>query len=84
MKVITAIGKDFDSLCDRLSKEIIKEFSPDVIIGVATGGRYVAEEIGKKKKKINVPLVIIKRQRNSTKKKSKFRMASFCLSSQGR
>ncbi|WP_235363804.1 phosphoribosyltransferase, partial [Serratia marcescens] len=47
---------------------------PDVIIGVATGGRYVAEEIGKK---INVPLVIIKRQRNSTKKKSKFRMASF-------
>lgn len=73
MKVITAIGNDFDSLCDRLSKEIIKEFSPDVIIGVATGGRYVAERI---EKNINVPLVIIKRQRNLTKKKSKLRLDS--------
>lgn len=73
MKVITAIGNEFDVLCENLSEKVLMSFSPDVIIGVATGGKFVAEQLGKH---IDAPLLIIKRQRNSTKSKSKFKAST--------
>ncbi|WP_390225275.1 phosphoribosyltransferase [Brenneria goodwinii] len=74
MKVITALETDFHDLCDELSLLVKKNYTPDIIVGIATGGEVVAQSLSKHFK---VPLIIIKRQRNLTKYKSKFHLSKF-------
>lgn len=47
MKVITLLGSDFSESCLLLSQKIDKEYNPDLVIGVLTGGGYVGREIFK-------------------------------------
>lgn len=72
MRVITALGSDFDRLCDELAKTVINDYSPDLIIGIATGGEFVARAVAKN---IDAPVMIIKRQRKLTKYKSRFKIS---------
>ncbi|MBH1928443.1 phosphoribosyltransferase [Serratia rubidaea] len=72
MKVITVLNSDFDNLCFQLADKVSSEYSPDLIVGVATGGEFVAKKIAER---LNVPTLIIKRQRNATKYKSKFKIS---------
>ncbi|HBL6731991.1 TPA: phosphoribosyltransferase [Serratia liquefaciens] len=72
MKVITVLNSDFDNLCFQLADKINAGYSPDLIVGIATGGEFVAKNIAER---LNLPTVIIKRQRASTKHKKKFKIA---------
>lgn len=72
VKVITALGDDFNRLCKKLSNDIISDYSPDLIIGIATGGEVVARAVATE---INTPIMIIKRQRRLTKYKSGFKLS---------
>ena len=47
MKVVTLLGSDFSESCLLLSQKIDKEYNPDLVIGVLTGGGYVGREIFK-------------------------------------
>lgn len=42
MRVITLNRRDFPAACLRLQKAVAADFTPDLIIGIATGGEYVA------------------------------------------
>ncbi|AVJ16953.1 hypothetical protein CLM71_07320 [Serratia sp. MYb239] len=72
MKVITVLNSDFDNLCFQLADKINSGYSPDLIVGVATGGEFVAKKIAER---LNVPTLIIKRQRGATKYKTKFKIS---------
>ncbi|GAA3884375.1 hypothetical protein GCM10022405_07210 [Gibbsiella dentisursi] len=72
VKVITALGVDFDILCEKLSDKIICNYSPDLIIGIATGGEIVARTVALK---MDTPVMILKRQRGLTKYKSRFNIS---------
>lgn len=56
---------EFERSCVRLWRIVNPHFSPDVIVGIATGGEYVARAIARLS---GLPLCIIKRQRVSTTK----------------
>lgn len=45
MKVISLLGSDFTESCHLLAEKISKDYDPDVVIGVLTGGGYVGKEI---------------------------------------
>lgn len=45
MKVVTLKQNDFEQACFRLAKEVAIEYSPDVIVGILTGGGYLGRII---------------------------------------
>ncbi len=71
MKVLTFLGKDFDNLCKQLANEVlIKNFSPDIVIGILTGGGIIGrksfEEFEAKINDHNIYYTELKLQRPST------------------
>lgn len=72
MRVKTLLGEEFKNGCKRLCEEIQKDYSPDVVIGVLTGGGHVGREISQHLVTFsNYQYVEIKVQRKDTKKKEK-------------
>lgn len=72
MKVINLLGSDFSESCTLLSQKVSKNYNPDLVIGVLTGGGYVGKNVFKalpatSKKKYTE----IKIQRSGTKKKER-------------
>jgi len=45
MKVVSLLGSDFVESCRLLAQKISKDYNPDLVIGVLTGGGYVGKEI---------------------------------------
>ncbi len=45
MRVITLRQKEFEQACFRLAKDVALQYSPDVIIGILTGGAYLGRII---------------------------------------
>lgn len=45
MKVISLLGSDFTESCHLLAQKISKDYNPDMVIGVLTGGGYVGKEV---------------------------------------
>ena len=45
MKVITLIDNDFDIAAHRLSDMVMADFSPDLAVGVLSGGAVVAKAL---------------------------------------
>jgi hypoxanthine phosphoribosyltransferase len=66
MKVIDLLNGDLENACIRLSKQIDRQF--DLVIGIAEGGRFVAECLAKE---LNLPILFVKKQRPFTEKKRK-------------
>lgn len=74
LKVKNVLGTDFDLCCEELGKQIKNQgFSPNLIIGVLTGGGYVGHNLYNYFRKDNPHLLYkeTKLQRGSTKLKSK-------------
>lgn len=76
MKVLTFLGKDFDNLCRQLASFVLdKNFSPDIVVGILTGGGIIGrisyEEFCKKIEKHPVCYTEVKLQRPSSISKSK-------------
>ncbi len=70
MRVKTLLGDDFIKSCIYLSDNIAKDYRPDIVIGVLTGGGYVGREISNNLKTISKHLYTeIRIQRKDTKKK---------------
>lgn len=68
MKVITI---DFNSACVELAEKVKESYQPEVIVGIATGGLFVAQILSEQ---MNIPLVVVKKQRPMTKIKNKIRL----------
>lgn len=68
MKVITI---DFNFACAELAEKIKQSYQPEVIVGIATGGQFVAKILSEQ---MNIPLAIVKKQRPMTKIKNKIRL----------
>lgn len=68
MKVITI---DFNFACAELAEKIKQSYQPEVIVGIATGGQFVAQILSEQ---MNIPLAIVKKQRPMTKIKNKIRL----------
>lgn len=47
MRVVTLFPEDFNIACAELSSKIKKSYSPDLVVGVLTGGGYVARNVMK-------------------------------------
>lgn len=45
MKVINLLGSDFEQACNSLTNKIMETYTPDVVIGVLTGGGYVGRKV---------------------------------------
>lgn len=61
-------SESFEAACRQLALLVEdRAISPDLIVGIATGGAHVAEHVGRH---LQVPLAIAKAQRPSTKAKS--------------
>ncbi|MBJ9293201.1 hypothetical protein GHT40_02695 [Citrobacter werkmanii] len=71
MKVITI---DFNSACVELAEKVKESYQPEVIVGIATGGLFVAQILSEQ---MNIPLVVVKKQRPMTKIKNKIRLDLF-------
>lgn len=72
MKVITLDQTKFTAECRRLADEVISSgFKPDLIVGIRTGGEYVAREVMQAFP--DARLAIVELQRPSTRSKSLFR-----------
>lgn len=69
MKVINVFGSDFESTCKRLSLLTV-DFTPDILIGVLTGGGYVGREVAKMFAKSHYTEICL--HRGSSEKKRKF------------
>lgn len=74
MKVLTFLGEDFDNLCFKLADMVINmNFTPDIVIGVLTGGGCIGQrsmiEFRKKNIQHNIHYTEVKIQRPSTIKK---------------
>lgn len=70
MRVKTLLGDNFTQSCQLLGENVRKDFLPDFIIGVLTGGGYVGKEISKKLSEYSKHQYIeIRVQRKDTKKK---------------
>ena len=42
MKVVTLNDRDFNTACSVLEKLVSREFTPDLVVGIASGGEFVA------------------------------------------
>lgn len=72
MKVITLDKTDFSASCRRLADEVIScGFTPELIVGIRTGGEYVAREVMAAFP--SARLAVVELQRPSTRSKSQFR-----------
>ncbi|MFT5759657.1 MAG: hypoxanthine phosphoribosyltransferase [Alteromonadaceae bacterium] len=71
MKVVTLIGDDFVQKCEKLACLVLQDFKPDVVVGVATGGKYVVEADSSF---TSFNQLIVKRQRPGTKKKQSLKL----------
>lgn len=68
MKVLTI---DFNESCVLLASKVNLIYQPQIIVGIATGGQYVAQILSRE---MNIPLVIVKKQRPMTRVKNKIRL----------
>ena len=68
MKVITLLGSDFSESCFLLSQKVSETYSPNLIIGILTGGGYVGREMMKSFNN-DVAYTKMKLQRGSKKAK---------------
>ena len=68
MKVITVSRNNFSNLCLDLYRNVLSSFSPEILISIATGGDYVAQEIVNKNA---IEWRSVKLQRPSTKNKNR-------------
>lgn len=70
MKVITLYPQEFKKACQQLADKVSDSFTPDLVIGVLTGGSYVAKQV---MQGLNCSLKYdeVKVQRTGTKKKNK-------------
>ena len=66
MKVIDFTNSDIEKSCEALISKFDCRF--DLVVGIAEGGRLFAETIAQK---LNLPLLLVIRQRNLTQYKSK-------------
>lgn len=64
-RVLTLSSDSFSAACKRLEKACMS-FNPDIVLGIETGGRYVAEQMF-----ADIKHVYVKMQRPSTSAKSK-------------
>lgn len=71
MKVISLLGSDFSDACQKLKVKVTEDYEPDLVIGIATGGAVVVEQM---KFATDKKIVIIKRQRPFTKTKKKIKL----------
>lgn len=72
MKVKTLVGNEFDNACKELSNMIKKDYCPDLIIGVLTGGGFIGRQVyDYLKKQSSIEYTEIKIQRSGTQKKSR-------------
>lgn len=77
MKVINLLGQDFHLACENFSSKIKESFTPDIIIGVLTGGGIIGREMFPAfQNNPNCRYIEVKLQRGSTKAKevSKIKM----------
>ncbi|MNG84690.1 orotate phosphoribosyltransferase-like protein [compost metagenome] len=74
MDIINPSDTELDILCEELSRNIVADFKPDLVIGIATGGKIVAEKVNEH---IKCPIIILKRQRTGTIKKNKLNLQKF-------
>ena len=65
MRVITLDPKQFVDICVQI-RNMTAHFNPDLIVGIPTGGAFVAKAVGN-----GTPICNIKLQRPSTQKKNK-------------
>ena len=72
MKVVSLLGSAFAESCRLLAQKISKDYNPDLVIGVLTGGGYVGKEVFSSlphtKKRLYIETRI---QRTNTKTKEK-------------
>ena len=68
VKVIDLTEMDIDKACDELISQFDCSF--DLAVGIADGGKIVAEKIALK---THLPLLIVKRQRSLTNKKNRIK-----------
>lgn len=47
MRVKTLLGNDFNEACKKLSDIIDNSFSPEIVVGILTGGGFVGREVSK-------------------------------------
>lgn len=79
MKVINLLGQDFDCACNLLAQKVSDSYAPDLIIGVLTGGGYIARKINDLiPNKSNRKYIEVKIQRTTTKQKDS-KLISFIL-----
>lgn len=70
MRVKTVVGDDFKKSCKSLFEKVKKEYTPDVMIGVLTGGGYIGHEmLTNLAEKEDLRYTEIRVQRKETKKK---------------
>ncbi len=70
MKVINLLGHDFDRACNSLAQKVSEQYMPDLIIGVLTGGGYIARKVHDALPgQLNRRYIEVKIQRMTTKKK---------------
>jgi hypoxanthine phosphoribosyltransferase len=66
MKVIDLTNTDIERACELLISQFEHQF--DLVVGIAEGGRFIAETIAEK---LNLPFLLVGRQRELTQYKSK-------------
>lgn len=69
MKVKTLLGNDFSNACVTLSEKVANDFSPNIIIGVLTGGGHVGQKMYAQFNSEKCIYTEIKIQRESSKNK---------------
>lgn len=45
MKVVTLLENDFEAECKRLAHLVAKDYRPDLVVGIRTGGGYVGKRV---------------------------------------
>lgn len=68
MKVINVTKADITKACETLVSQFDCSF--DLVVGIAEGGRFIAETIAQK---LNLPLLLVARQRSLTPHKNKMK-----------
>lgn len=74
ISVKTHTGNSFDEACSSLAKIVDACYSPNLIVGIARGGDYIAKNMISMGYFREAVYVSIKCQRNSTKSKGKMRL----------
>jgi len=75
MKVVTLLENDFEQECKRLADLVSSNYTPDLVVGILTGGGYVGKRIfNVLKAKSNVKYIEIRIERGGTEIKRKYNL----------